>query len=536
MQQRPSMEILYRSKYDRPPEVSFILLDWGCRESFHILDYFARQTVARQRYEVMWIEYWDRRAEQIDRAFDEARRAGGPAPVDTWVVMHMPPEVYYHKHLMYNVGIALARGKIVTIMDSDAFFRPSFVESIIEAFRRDPFQVLHHDEVRNMDRRFYPFNYPAFDEVTGEGCINWTGTTTTGLADTSDPLHTRNYGACMSARRRDLNAIGGADEHIDYLGHICGPYELTWRLVNFNRREVWHEGEFIYHVWHPGQAGDENFGGPHDGRHMSTRALAVRSSGRVLPAVENRAIAMLRKRHTGCNEPETLMAALISPERIRGWVVDKARLDTAVADSWGQTIRLHQIRPERDGQERAGRARVRRRQPLPGLDWVVFRRRPERSEPVLRAATKLRLVPLLALLVLRQWLGLRTDPGVKTPRGGPVRRLRRLALRQRYWMRRCWHRLCVAYLNGADEVAFYGTDGYIRVARVLCRDVPLRLCGVVPDRPTKRERIAGCRVLAEHQVRYVRGYILLTNLRRVKRAYRRLEEMNVPKERVMPLR
>jgi hypothetical protein len=98
----------------------------------------------------------------------------------------------------------------------------------------------------------------------------------------------------MSALRHDLVAIGGADEHIDYLGYVCGPYEMTWRLANFGKKEVWHENERTYHVWHPGQLGDRNYFGPHDGRHMSSTVLAVRRSGRILPIMENPAIKELR--------------------------------------------------------------------------------------------------------------------------------------------------------------------------------------------------------------------------------------------------
>ena len=42
--------------------------------------------------------------------------------------------------------------------------------------------------------------------------------------------------------------------------------------------------------WHPGQLGDRNYFGPHDGYHMSSTALAARQSGRVLPLMENPAI------------------------------------------------------------------------------------------------------------------------------------------------------------------------------------------------------------------------------------------------------
>jgi hypothetical protein len=129
----------------------------------------------------------------------------------------------------------------------------------------------------------------------GPGVINWRDGKTNGLWDTADPLHTRNYGACFCARRSDLIAIGGADEHLDYLGHVCGPYELTFRLVNKGLREIWHDQVFLYHTWHPGSDGDFNYIGPHDGRHMSATALAVRETRRIMPLVENASIRGLRE-------------------------------------------------------------------------------------------------------------------------------------------------------------------------------------------------------------------------------------------------
>jgi hypothetical protein len=69
---------------------------------------------------------------------------------------------------------------------------------------------------------------------------------------------------------------------------------MTFRLVNAGKREVWHPSEFLYHVWHPGQDGINNYLGPHDGRNVSTRALEARWTGRILPYVENAAIRNLR--------------------------------------------------------------------------------------------------------------------------------------------------------------------------------------------------------------------------------------------------
>jgi hypothetical protein len=218
---------------------------------------------------------------------------------------------------MYNIGIALSRGQIVCIADSDGIVAPTFVDSIIKAFEAECNIVLHMDQVRNNDKRFYPFNFPTIEEVLGEGCSNWKEGKTTGLWDEEDPLHSRNYGACMCATRQNLIDIGGADEHKDYLGHVCGPYETTFRLVNSGKREVWDQHEFMYHVWHPGTDGIDNYIGPHDGRHMSTTAIEVRNSGRVKPLLENQAIRLLRKDKEV--DKEKLLENLIRPEYVEQW-------------------------------------------------------------------------------------------------------------------------------------------------------------------------------------------------------------------------
>jgi len=279
----------------RPPKVSFVLLDWSCRESLHSLDYLAQQTVDRDDYEVIWIEFYQQRNPELDKKVADYSTRDRPSPIDFWIIIGMDRSLYYHKHLMYNIGIVQSRGDIVVICDSDAMFPPNFVETVITTFRENPDSVVHFDQVRNAREDFYPFNYPSFEEVLGAGVLNWRDGKTIGLWDIADPLHTRNYGACFCARRADLIAIGGADEHLDYLGHVCGPYELTFRLVNKGLREIWHDQVFLYHTWHPGSDGDFNYIGPHDGRHMSATALAIRETGRIMPLVENGTIRGLRE-------------------------------------------------------------------------------------------------------------------------------------------------------------------------------------------------------------------------------------------------
>ena len=278
------MRFLKRSTRKKPV-LSLILLDWNVRESFHLLHYLACQSVDRDQFEVVFIEYYSRLAEPLKQFAEQ---------VDTWILLEMPESCIYHKHLMYNCGLAFARGDIIVLCDSDAMVQRSFIETIIRHFNENKRTVLHLDQFRNMRRDLYPFSYPSFEEVIGAGCLNHVEGKTSGIVDRVDPLHSRNYGACMCARRADLIEIGGADEHIDYLGHICGPYEMTLRLLNRGFEEVWHETEYLYHTWHPGQAGIDNYQGPHDGRQMSSTALEALITGRMFPLVENKSIGLLR--------------------------------------------------------------------------------------------------------------------------------------------------------------------------------------------------------------------------------------------------
>ena len=304
----------------RNPKVSLILLDWSVRESFHLLHYLARQEVPRDDFEVLVVEYYSRVSEAIRKFEDQA---------DGWLLLEMPEDCYYHKHLMYNAGIVLARGEICVICDSDAMVKPGFIRAITEAFDRDPALVLHLDQFRNNRRDFYPFNYPSFEAVEGEGCINNAGGMTAGMIDSKDPIHSRNYGACMCARRADLIAIGGADEHVDFVGHICGPYDMTFRLVNRGSKELWHPTEFMYHTWHPGQAGMDNYLGPHDGHHLSTTSLAALVSRRVAPLLENPAIRALRE--GAPSSTDALLRQLIRAEGPTEWRRDKLERGAVVS-------------------------------------------------------------------------------------------------------------------------------------------------------------------------------------------------------------
>ena len=466
------MEFVLRRKRNAA-RVSIVLIDWSCRESFHALDYLNDQTVDRDAYEIIWIEYYKRREPEIMRRITGPQKEACPA-LDSYVIMEMPRSLCYHKHLMYNLGIVLASGDLVCIADSDALFRPTFVESVIRTFEENEDIVLHYDQVRNNDRRFWPFRRPYFDDVTSLGCINWVNGRPLGLVDTIDPLHTKNYGACMCARRDDLIAIGGADLHRDYLGHICGPYELTFRLRNFGRRELWHQSEWLYHVWHPGQGGDGNYVGPHDGRHMSATALKRLESSDWRPHVESPAVARIREGKS-VKEAE-LVEALVPPDEIQHWEAPERNTVKRHYDIGGRRIDTFE-------QREAGTAPSNRSPPILG---IRFKRR-----------SYLWLVPLMIELVWEQLLvkyrvptRLPSGPGIGKLRI-PFQRtrsfvhfLRRQLAYNRDGLKVCWRHLCYANQIGARDLVLYGDGTAARILCTLSRFLPVRIRGICPFCPT----------------------------------------------------
>ena len=474
-------------------DVSLILLDWGCRESFHILDYLAEQTVDRSRYEIIWIEYYDPSQGLLAR-INDARAAGQPPPVDVYVAMEMDKALCHHKHLMMNLGIVLAGGTIVCFADSDALVRPTFVRSVIEEFEHDDDIALHLDEVRNCDPSFYPFTRPDFEDITGFGCINWLDSRPIGLLDKVDLLHTRNYGACMAATRRNLISIGGADMHIDYLGHIAGSYEMTWRLINSGKREVWHQSEWLYHVWHPGQAGSVDFGGPHDGMHISTRALQCRHTGRIKPFVENPAIRLLSETDHKPNQAE-LLEALVDPQWTQIWRYDQLGGDD-------QSCRL-------------GTSKTALKEHGVSCDDTHnFQARPQGLfGRTLRRRHRLRYVGLLLAMLWRQlktkrravaWSRLPSSSlsGREWQRKfrALVSFVKRMFAFDRHWFRQCWRALCYAAQEGHGDLILYGEGDAAAILCALAKRLPVSITAICPFRSSAPAKMYGRPTISKEQL------------------------------------
>ena len=190
-----------RRPSDKPVKVSIILLDWSCRERFHALDWLNRQDVARDQYELIWVELHERVVPTVMEKAD--------------VVIACGQDGLYHKHRGYNIGLLHTKGKVITVCDSDAVFPENFIASIIDSFNltqtdTPESKVLMHYQWRTP--ALYPDGISRIDELMR---FQW-----------SDLWP--NVGACMSVSKFDAIRFGGFDEHKSFRGYLCGPYDLGW--------------------------------------------------------------------------------------------------------------------------------------------------------------------------------------------------------------------------------------------------------------------------------------------------------------------
>lgn len=265
---------VHKNRRTGETRVSIVLLDWSCRERFHALDWLEKQTIPRERYQVIWVELYDKVSPQ---AMDKA---------DVVICCHQ--KGLYHKHQGYNAGVLNAEGVIVTVCDSDAVFPENFVESIVSSFNADHgkerpvSKVLMHYQYRS--KQPYPEDLDSLDQLAE---YQW--------------MHLwPNVGACVSFLREDIVRFGGFDEDACFRGYICGPYELAWRMVNAGIPEAWHsEKTSLWHFAHPHSNQSENteswkeIGTEHIDWHAAGAVQAF-SSGRILPLKENGTIWNLR--------------------------------------------------------------------------------------------------------------------------------------------------------------------------------------------------------------------------------------------------
>ncbi len=205
----------------RPPQVSVIMVDGGFRENFHALQYWCEQTLAEEDFELIWVDYTDSVAPDVQshervRTFTLGR--------------HDEPQVLA---AAYNEGIRKARGDIVVIPDADVACEGRLLEKISAELSEHPREVLYVlrlDQPGEHFKRGQDFEY---------------------LRETCSIKHTYNYGGCTAVRREWLIKMNGYEELPFFAGYHYNGGDNYIRFKNMGLRVRWHPEMRVYHPWHP---------------------------------------------------------------------------------------------------------------------------------------------------------------------------------------------------------------------------------------------------------------------------------------------
>ena len=224
------MEILFREREMDSMKLSVVLFDAGYRERFHTVDSLRTQTLPRERYEILWVEYFDRiRPELSEKKGVKFLTLRGKEP---WSIGKC-----------VNAGILAASGDLLVVMDGDVLVKETFLESIWRYHLENEKLFMH---VHRLNQREASDEAPDYETISG-GDLK------------ADP---RNYIGCLSVRKKWLLIVNGYEEMEPLSRGPAVALDLYVRLSNLGLHHLWHPEEFLIHPWH------RESGGVGDGKRL----------------------------------------------------------------------------------------------------------------------------------------------------------------------------------------------------------------------------------------------------------------------------
>lgn len=206
--------------------LSIVVVDGSFRESFHSVDFFGRQTIPPQYYELLWVEYHDVVKPEL------AERI---AKYPNFRIITLNRDGIYHSSYCFNRGILAARGEVVVLPDADVVVEDSFLDSVWEDHPDNDQLVMYAHRYDEPEREHLP--EVQIDHLR-KVCV------------LTNPA---NYGGCLTVRKHWLLQINGYEQHpIFASGFHANGRDVYTRLKNLGLHVKWHPDLRLYHSWHPG--------------------------------------------------------------------------------------------------------------------------------------------------------------------------------------------------------------------------------------------------------------------------------------------
>lgn len=215
------------SQGQHKPLVSVIMVDGGFRENFDPLASWTDQSLAPEDYELIWVEYTDHVAPEVEAT---GRFRTFAMSLDD------EPQVLPRA---YNEGIRRAQADILVIPDADVYCEHDLLETVAGELAADPQEVLYILRLDQPRRRHSP------------------GQTFQDVRDTCSVRRTQNYGGCLAVHRERMIEMNGYEELPFFAGYHQSGFDNYIRFKNMGLKIRWHPTQRIYHPWHEMPGGDK---------------------------------------------------------------------------------------------------------------------------------------------------------------------------------------------------------------------------------------------------------------------------------------
>ena len=190
------------------------MIDGQFREHTYGAEYFSKQDLPNEEYEVIWVEFYSKVPESV--------RAQKKVKV---ITLNNPEERMYHSSWCFNKGIAEAKGDLIVIPDADQIVEANFLSSLLKI--HSPYDRLV----------VYPYRY---DEVK-QGDLK--SLEIGELKQKCKLKNSLNYGGCLSVRKKWLLEINGYENHkIFESGFHANGLDVYTRFKNLGLAIMWAPG------------------------------------------------------------------------------------------------------------------------------------------------------------------------------------------------------------------------------------------------------------------------------------------------------
>ncbi len=207
------------------PKISVIMVDGSFRQSYHAVDFFCRQTIPTDDFELIWVEFYDRVSSELAEKLSRYPNAR---------ILTLNKEGMYHSSYCFNAGIMESRAELVFIPDADVVVEEHFLEQALNEHKANEKLVMYFCRAEEPKRkRKSPVDLDHLKKV----CVF---------------TNPSNYGGCISVKKNWFLEINGYEQHpIFGSGFHANGLDVYTRFRILGLDIIWHPALFLYHPWHP---------------------------------------------------------------------------------------------------------------------------------------------------------------------------------------------------------------------------------------------------------------------------------------------